>query len=136
MIEEAILFAGEAHRDDRWSGRSYLVHLALTAEKVRETVGTAEAIAVAWLHDVLEDHPAYEQRLREGFPQIFRQIQILTRRANEDYDEFIDRIVASRDQVAIAVKLADMQTNMDGDPPNRLWQRYARNLPKLESVSN
>lgn len=134
MIEAAIKFAGEAHRDDRWSGLSYLVHLALTAERVRQSMESPEAISTAWLHDVIEDHPAYEERLRAEFPEIYPQILLLTRRPDEDYDQFIDRIVASGDRVALTVKEADMRTNLDGDPPIRLWQRYSRNIDKLVSA--
>lgn len=134
MIEEAIKFAGEAHRDDRWSGLSYLTHLALTAERVRQSDGSPQAVGVAWLHDVLEDHPAYEGRLKEEFPELYDHVVVLTRSPEEDYDAFIDRIVASGDPIAIAVKEADMRTNLDGDPPIRLWQRYSRNIGKLTSA--
>lgn len=134
MIDEAILFAGEAHHSDTWSGLPYMVHLALTAEGVRRIVPSEHAIATAWLHDVLEDHPIYQARLEDEFSDLLPTIMILTRRPDEEYDDFIDRIVGSGDRMAIAVKLSDMRVNLAGDPPDRLWQRYSRNIGKLESA--
>lgn len=134
MIEEAIMLAGEAHHGDAWSGLPYMVHLALTAEEVRRVLPTESAIATAWLHDVLEDHPVYRERLERDFPQLYHSIAILSRRDDEEYDQFIDRVVNSGDPVAIAVKLSDMRVNLAGDPPTRLWQRYTRNIGKLEAA--
>lgn len=134
MIDEAIILAGEAHQFDTWSGLPYMVHLALTAEEVRRVLPTEAAVATAWLHDVLEDHPAYRARIEEKFPTLVRTLLVVSRDKDEGYDEFIDRVVSSKDPVAIAVKLSDMRVNLAGDPPARLWHRYTRNIDKLESA--
>lgn len=134
MIKQAIMVAGEAHKDDDWSGLPYLVHLALTAEEIRTLLPSEVAIATAWLHDVLEDHPVYRERIEREFPQLVSSLLVVCRRDEEEYDAFIDRIIESGDSVAIAVKVADMRVNLAGDPPIRLWQRYSRNIGRLEAA--
>lgn len=67
----------------------------------------------AVLHDVIEDTNITLDYLKnEGFSEdILSALDVLTRRENETYDEFIDRIL--RNKIACYVKLADLSDNMD-----------------------
>ena len=67
----------------------------------------------AVLHDVIEDTNITLDYLKnEGFSEdILSALDALTRRENETYDEFIDRIL--RNKIACYVKLADLSDNMD-----------------------
>ncbi|MCD7100716.1 hypothetical protein [Pseudoclavibacter sp. 13-3] len=80
---------------------------------------------------MLEDHPEFRGRLEAEFPELIPSLEIDSRRPDETYDEFIDRVIASNDHVAITVKLADMTSNLTNNPPERLRERYERNIGGL-----
>lgn len=68
---------------------------------------------VAVLHDVIEDSDwTFERLQREGFSRaVLRALEHLTRRADERYEEFIERV--TRDRLAMRVKLLDLADNSD-----------------------
>ena len=110
MIEKAILIAVNAHRGqvDK-GGEPYILHsLRLMFSKEDET----EKIC-AVLHDVIEDTDVTLDYLRErGFSkEVLSALDALTRRKDETYEEFIDRIIENK--IACNVKLADLNDNMD-----------------------
>lgn len=88
---------------------------------------------VALYHDHLEDG------LEEPVPaEILEHVEILTRRASEVYADYIARIKASGDPVAIAVKVADLRDNLarcrgehGGHIKPHLAPRYERALLDL-----
>ncbi|GAA3941676.1 HD domain-containing protein [Pseudoclavibacter caeni] len=132
--QRAIRLAGTAHSTNRWGEYPYLVHLALAATIARTLSDDPRVEAAAWLHDVLEDHPEYVDRLEAEFGDLVASLRIDSRRDGETYDEFIDRVIASGDRIAITVKLADMTSNLGNTPPERLRARYERNIARLREV--
>ncbi len=92
-------------------GYPYLDHLY----EVSNRVSGENTKIIGLLHDVIEDTNMTAEDLKEaGFAmEIIEAIQILTRKDNEDYREYIDRIVASNNIDALNVKLADLNHNMD-----------------------
>lgn len=110
------------------------MHLALAATIARTLSDDPRVEAAAWLHDVLEDHPEYADRLEAEFGDLVASLRIDSRRDGETYDEFIDRVIASGDRIAITVKLADMTSNLGNTPPERLRARYERNIARLREV--
>lgn len=110
LTKKAILLAYRAHegQKDR-SGLPYILHPVHLAEQMT----TEDSCVVAMLHDVLEDTDMTEEDLREeGFTE--RQIEavkLLTRTEEEDYFEYVRRI--RENDLACAVKLADLAHNMD-----------------------
>ncbi|PYN48952.1 MAG: GTP pyrophosphokinase [Candidatus Rokuibacteriota bacterium] len=109
-LERAIQIAASAHqRQFDKGGSPYFLHplrvmLRLKSEPDR---------IVAVLHDVLEDTAwTAAQLVEEGFaPGVMTALDALCRRKDESYDDFIDRVSTS--QIAIRVKLADLEDNMD-----------------------
>ncbi|MBF0124756.1 MAG: GTP pyrophosphokinase [Magnetococcales bacterium] len=86
---------------------------------------------VAVLHDVIEDTTLTLEQLRdEGFPAtVMEAIDHLTRRTDEEYEAYIQRI--SPHPLACRVKLADLRDNMDttrlAHPlTDQDWQRLQR----------
>lgn len=143
FVNRAILLAAEAHKDDKWGDNPYFVHLALAADnavQILQEMGFSssyeqeDCVAAAWLHDVIEDHPDFADRVREEFPQIFESLQFVARDRNDTYAEFIQKIIDSGDEVALIVKIADMRSNMNNNPPANLRQRYEKNIVKLENA--
>lgn len=143
-ISAAIQLSSEAHRNDKWGDEPYMTHLALTAARIQELVNMAgsesdlvdldEAIAAAWLHDVIEDHPEYETTIVERFPDLVDSLRLVARDENDSYNEFIQKIVDERDPLALAVKISDMYVNMNNNPPKSLLNRYQKNFDKLMSA--
>jgi len=110
MLEKAILIATNAHQGqvDK-AGKPYILHpLRVMFSRQDDT----ERIC-AVLHDVIEDTYITLDCLRnQGFSEeILTTLDALTRRNNESYDEFIDRILNNK--IACYVKLADLSDNMD-----------------------
>jgi len=109
-LETAILLAAQAHQGqvDK-AGKPYILHplrmmLALQSE---------HEMMAAVLHDVVEDTPHTLDDLQQlGFPApVLAAVECLTRRADETYEMFIERLRPN--SLARAVKLADLEDNMD-----------------------
>lgn len=132
-LTKAVALAAEAHRDDLWGKEPYMTHLYLTLIEAMNLLKNddMDVFCAAILHDVIEDHPEYAEKVKEGFPNIYESLLIDSRRDDETYDEFIQRIIGSGDRIAIIVKLCDMIVNLSNDPPGRLVERYERNIGYL-----
>ncbi len=91
------------------AGKAYFLH----PMRVAMACSTDEQRMVAMLHDVLEDTIATSSGLiQEGFPEyIVDAIVALTRRADESYEQFIER--CSLNPIARQVKLRDLEDNMN-----------------------
>ena len=110
MLARAIEIAASAHATqvDK-GGAPYVLHpLRMMMKQTTEA-----AMIAAVLHDVIEDTPWTLAKLRaEGFPeQVLDAVVCLTKREGEDYATFIAR--AGANPIARAVKLADLEDNMD-----------------------
>lgn len=112
-VELATLCATAAHRGAtrRHSDEPYICHPARVANEVRTWLGQAGYI-VGILHDTLEDAPTLTDIVESiAGPCLFRSLLTLTHAPDQPYDEYIRKIVASRDEFAICVKRADMKDN-------------------------
>ena len=115
QIAAAERVASEAHagQTDK-AGRPYLDHPRRVAARVQATTNNPDAIAAAWLHDVIEDTPVTLDQLGElgSNASVIDAVAALTRRHGEG-DAYYRR-VADND-VARAVKQADLWDNTDPD---------------------
>lgn len=110
LVARALAIAAQAHASqvDR-AGAAYIfhpLHLALGAADDDER-------CVALLHDVLEDTDVTAAQL-EGAgisSRLVAAIEALSRRAEEDYPAFIERVC--QDRLASRVKLLDLAHNSD-----------------------
>jgi (p)ppGpp synthase/HD superfamily hydrolase len=95
---------------------------------------TEEQMMTAVLHDVVEDsHWTLIDLQREGFPeQVIEAVDHLSRRDSETYDEFIDRIKGS--MLAIKVKLADLEDNMDLKRVNKITDKEKERMMKYHAA--
>lgn len=91
------------------AGAPYWHHPAFVADHVT----SPEAKVVAWLHDVVEDTEWSLDDLRtEGiWPEVVEGVDAISKRAGEAYESYLDRVKAN--SLALAVKRADLQHNMD-----------------------
>ena len=109
-IEDAIALAVQAHRGQKdRAGAPYILHPLRMMFRVETD---AEKMA-AVLHDVVEDSAWTLDDLRaRGFPpEVVDAVDHLTRRESESYEDFVERAAAH--PVARAVKLADLEDNLD-----------------------
>ena len=110
-LERAIEIARIAHAGqfDK-AGKDYINHPLRVMEKGL----TDNEKIVGVLHDVVEDSDwTFEMIKAEGFSDdVIDALKCVTKLSeDEDYDHFIDRILAN--QLAIKVKLNDLEDNLD-----------------------
>lgn len=105
LVEE--LFSNKVDK----GGHPYIQHLL----RVSSNVKGKTAKTVALLHDVIEDtNTTKEDLIKMGFlEEVVEAVDILSRKENETYNEFILRIISSNNPLAIRVKIADLEDNMD-----------------------
>lgn len=110
LLHHAIEIALKAHQGqtDKY-GAPYIGHIM----RVTEFGKTTDEKIVGALHDTIEDTDLTLHDLRkEGFPEnILYAVDCLTRRDNESYDDFTQRVTKS--PLATSVKLNDLRDNMD-----------------------
>jgi (p)ppGpp synthase/HD superfamily hydrolase len=129
-LEKAISIAAQAHDGQRdKAGAPYILHplrvmMKMTTESERIT---------AVLHDVIEDTGwAIERLVQEGFdPAILAAVDCLTKREGEGYEAFIQRVQLN--PLAVKVKIADLEDNMDG---SRLKEVTAADEKRIEKYRN
>lgn len=95
------------------AGRPYIEHPARVAALVAVELGAQHpAVAVAWLHDVVEDTDVSLVEIRQAFgQQIAAGVDAMTRRGAEEPEAYYARVRA--DELALAVKRADIADNTD-----------------------
>lgn len=68
---DAKRYAAKAHKTQRYGEHPYTVHLHTVASiTATDPEGDEAAIAVAWLHDVIEDTPATHEEIERRFGQL------------------------------------------------------------------
>ena len=114
----------------RKSGEPYFQH----AEGVARQVNDPTAQAVAYLHDVLEDCkvPVLLDELYRFPEPIVTAVKLLTRAPGETYFDFIHRVLASGNETAIAVKIADLKDNLRDHEEGHRKDKYRFALALLE----
>ena len=129
LLETAIRLAAKVHKGqvDR-IGKPYILHVM---RGMMRGVDFDEQVLGA-LHDVLErSEMTPEEIAKKGFsPRMLQALDHITRRAEETYEQYIDRVV--QDNLAIRVKLHDLADKMDLLHVERLtaedMKRYNRQL--------
>ena len=111
MLSAAIAFATAAHdgQTDK-AGKPYIMHPL----RVMAHVSATEEKITAVLHDVLEDtgYTAEDLKKELNLPDsIMTALLLLTRTPGIDYMDYVKKL--SSCPLAVAVKLADLNDNMD-----------------------
>lgn len=110
MLARAIIIATLAHENqiDK-AGEPYIFHplrVMLSLESEDEKI-------CGVLHDVIEDtNITIEYLIKQEFSnEIIQALEALTKKENENYDDFINRVLGNK--LACYVKLEDLNDNMD-----------------------
>lgn len=123
-IAQAQTIAIQAHSGQKRSdGSPYINHPKRVADAVE-----ARLKPIAWLHDVVEDTRVTLEDLKQvGFPMyIIEAVDLLTHRKNEPNLTYWGKIKGNPD--ALAVKLADINDNVNDTPSEYARHKYARAL--------
>ena len=112
MYEKARSIVNEVFKEKTDKGKNpYTQHLYT----VSNNLDTTEEKIAGLLHDIIEDTEITYKDLEElGFTkEILEVLKLVTRKKNETYDEFINRIIESNNLIALKVKQKDIENNMD-----------------------
>lgn len=110
LLIKSIILATCAHdKQVDKAGQPYILHPL----RVMLSMRSLDEQVVAVLHDVLEDSDLTADDLRkEKIPEhIIETVQLLTKRENDTYKNFIERL--SNNSLASWVKIADIRDNLN-----------------------
>ena len=132
-LERAIAIAAEAHagQKDR-AGAPYILHPI----RLMIQMDSEDAMMAAVLHDVVENSVWTLDDLRkEGFSnEVLNAVDSLTHREKEgeDYWDYIQR--AKSDPIAIKVKLADLEDNLNPDRLNEVTKKDEKRFDRYRKA--
>ena len=132
-LERAITIAAEAHagQKDR-AGAPYILHPI----RLMIQMDSENAMMAAVLHDVVENSVWTLDDLRkEGFSnEVLNAVDSLTHRdkEGEDYWDYIQR--AKSDPIAIKVKLADLEDNLNPDRLNEITEKDEKRFDRYRKA--
>lgn len=136
LLDVAKSLAHNAHKFQRDKvGIPYIEHVRRVANKVSFW---KEAEIVAWLHDVIEDHPEYDEIVRDNMPEhIYNSVCLLDKNKSPTIDDYYENI--KNDRAAFIVKLSDIADNsseyrlfcLDHKTADRLRKKYEKAIEKL-----
>ena len=132
-LERAIAIAAEAHADQKdRGGAPYILHPI----RLMIQMDSEDAMITAVLHDVVEDSVWTLDDLRkEGFSnEVLNAVDSLTHRdkEGEDYWDYIQR--AKSDPIAIKVKLADLEDNLNPDRLNEVTEKDEKRFDRYRKA--
>ncbi len=110
LLEKAIEIAVDGHKGQKDKfGNPYILHPL----RVMFRLNSTEEKIVGVLHDVVEDtkYSIDDLRVFGFYDEILSALDCVTKRDSENYGDSIERVKTNR--VAINVKIADLEDNMD-----------------------
>lgn len=128
-VREKLLARIASSREFNWEGGFQPEFLAVFVEGEFDTL-LDEIQEAAVLHDTIEDtETTYEELEGEFGADVAVVVECLTHRKGESYAEYIQRVKANPD--AIAVKLADIADNLGDYPSQNAIRKSAMALEEL-----
>ncbi len=92
------------------AGKPYVQHLQAVANNLIEP--TDEMLAVAWLHDSIEDTSITYDELNTKFGKtVSDAVDAISKRSGENYDDYLVRV--KENSTTCLVKIADLKHNAD-----------------------
>ena len=128
QVNLASAIATKAHEGQfRWDGVTpYIAHPAAVALAVRNAGYNDDAIAAAYLHDVIEDTPVTIADLRvQGVNEtVLTAVHLLTKLDSQEYLEYLLRL--KRNEIARVVKIEDIKHNRSSLDRKRKKSQYEK----------
>lgn len=131
----AAILANKHHEGQFYGQENYIVHLDDVAVRVNLAGGDDEQLAIAWLHDILEDTDCTVETLRENglSARVISAVIALTKVQGESYEEYITKVRNNPD--ALFVKKMDTLDNLTNsliESNSYRIKKYAKQLLLLE----
>ncbi len=133
LTKKAMRIAYEAHKDQTDKvGVPYIFHPYHVAEQMKDEL----SVAAALLHDVVEDTPlTFEDLAQEGIcEEVLDIVRLLTHEEDVGYMDYVQTIKDSRNERAIAIKLADLEHNSDTTRFKKLNEKALARIKKYEAA--
>ena len=127
-----ILHSKQYRRDGK---TPYIEHPRRVVERIRQKYPkNSVLVAIAWLHDVLEDTPMTLDDLQFfDFPnEVIVSVFVLTKGKN--YNVYLSNVMNY--QLARLVKIEDILDNLNDDPSPRQKKKYIKALQRLGYKDN
>lgn len=127
IYEKALRLSFEKHKNQKHHGEvPYYLHPL----RVSMRCDSDKAKIVALLHDIIEDTDETQETLiAAGFPKdIVDAVEVVTRRPNESYADFIAR--CDKSIIGRTVKIADLEDNMEVFDLSDFGDKEAKRLNK------
>lgn len=151
LVDIAIELAMKWHSGDRnkHDGELYLLHLLRVAINVRDAGGDEAQVAIAWLHDVVEDTALTLALLRmalvsakvdpKNVDRICNAVHLLTKKKGECLEDYYNAIKANEDARIVKLR-GDLKDNfrrnykiLDPATKTRMASKYSLGMDILES---
>jgi (p)ppGpp synthase/HD superfamily hydrolase len=129
--------AREAHGDARnkHSGERYILHVERVVTHLRKMGADDLTLAVAWLHDVVEDTAVTLADLAGQFgDDLVSAVDAITHRFGETRLAYYARVGANR--VALCVKMSDLRDNTDPERRAVLPEQTRRRLDEKYKIAH
>lgn len=108
------------------ANKPYIYHIVQVGKNISKKED--KYLAVAYLHDVLEDTNLTKENLLEKFPvEVVEAVQAITKKDNEPYNEYLERV--KNNPIALIVKISDLTHNID---LSRLKKISSSDLKRVE----
>lgn len=109
------------------SGHAYIEHPTAVATMVYEDGGSAAQVAIALLHDTVEDTTVTVDNIREWFGNhVAEAVDAISRRNDETLRQYLTRMAVNDD--ALFVKHRDIRHNTSSDRLAQLDEETQRHL--------
>lgn len=128
MMDAAYDIAFMHHKGQRYGKHNYMYHL----DKVAMSVGeNPNHIAVAYLHDILEDTACTLGELYQVFTEeAVKAVEAITKMQGETYPEYITKVKAN--PIALHVKIHDTLCNLTESVKTQQWDRVRKYSEQIE----
>jgi (p)ppGpp synthase/HD superfamily hydrolase len=143
LVEKARNFSITYHEGQKYRGLPYIEHLRQVATFLilELDITDVDAVAAAYLHDIVEDTQCTAELLDREFNQCINTIvKAVTRDPHETSEYYIGKI-RNAGRYAMAVKTADRVCNLknlildaeEGELKLKLLERYERELEPIQT---
>lgn len=127
LASKALSIACEKHSGqvDK-ANKPYIYHIVEVGKNIPKKED--KYLAVAYLHDILEDTNITRESLLEQFPiEVVGAVEAITKKENEKYSDYLKRV--KENPIALIVKISDLTHNMD---LSRLKEISSNDLKRVE----
>lgn len=116
LVRKAERFAADKHKGQKYGEKPYLYHLEGVVRNViqrnKEDPLLSTLVAIAWLHDVVEDCGVTVQELEKEFGLcIALSVEALSKTKGQDYKEYM--LQCCKSALAREVKICDTMFNLE-----------------------